>query len=168
MFLVLKIIGSFMLVGASFSVGCIFSKNLYRRRDFLKSFIVFLSSLSTHIRYDPSDIFTLVSMCANTDELSCFDFDDKHFLKPFDELWIEKVKSVPNSYSLTKDDKQLLFEFGTNLGKTDVEGQIKHIELYKISFAKQLSQSEEAIVKKSKLYKTMGFFVGTAAALIMI
>ena len=36
------------------------------------------------------------------------------------------------------------------------------------SFSKQLSSALDAITKKSKLYKTMGFFAGSAIALMMI
>jgi hypothetical protein len=37
-----------------------------------------------------------------------------------------------------------------------------------VSFSKQLSSALDAITKKSKLYKTMGFFAGSAIALMMI
>ena len=76
--------------------------------------------------------------------------------------------TIPKGYALKKSDTDLLLEFGSHLGKTDVEGQLKHIELYRQLFEKQLEAAEDAIAKKSKLYKTMGLFVGTAAALMMM
>ena len=33
----------------------------------------------------------------------------------------------------------MLNDFGGQLGKTDTEGQLKHLELYEVSFSKQLS-----------------------------
>lgn len=83
-------------------------------------------------------------------------------------LWNQKISEIPKQCALTDSDIQLLYEFGSALGKTDVEGQSKHIRLYVAEFENQLENAQQAIVKKSKLYKTMGFFVGSAAALMMI
>ncbi len=155
-----------MLVGAASGAGFMFSRRLYKRRDFLKSFVVFITSLATNIRYNSADIFTLVTSCGKTESLSHFVFDDCGI--PFEAQWRDKVDNIPKSYSLDKSDRQLLYEFGSQLGKTDIDGQLKHLELYKITFSKQLSVAESAITQKSKLYKTMGFFAGTALALMMI
>ncbi len=76
--------------------------------------------------------------------------------------------TIPRAYALTKADTDLILQFGAQLGKTDIDGQLKHIKLYKDFFKKQLDEAEEAIAKKSKLYKTMGLFAGSAAALMMM
>ena len=87
---------------------------------------------------------------------------------PFYRIWSERVNAIPAKFGLKKGDAALLLEFGEQLGKTDVDGQLKHLELYEALFKKQLTDAENEINKKSKLYKTMGFFVGTAAALMII
>ena len=166
--MLLKLIGSVMLIAASFSAGYCMSKSLYRRRDFLKAFIVFLGRLATCIRYSSDNIFTLVNSCADSAELSCFRPETVVISQPFENIWNKCVLTIPKGYALKKADIDLLLEFGSQLGKTDVEGQLKHIELYRQLFEKQLEAAEDAIAKKSKLYKTMGLFVGTAAALMMM
>ena len=88
--------------------------------------------------------------------------------RPFDKLWLERVKQLSSEIPLSKSDISMLNDFGGQLGKTDTEGQLKHLELYEVSFSKQLSSALDAITKKSKLYKTMGFFAGSAIALMMI
>lgn len=167
-FVFVKLIGAVLLIASSFSVGVSMSKSLYRRKAFIKSFIVFIDSLETHIRYNTDDIFKLVSMCSDSEELKCFEFFNKQHAEPFDKLWSKSVLTIPRAYALTKSDMDLLLQFGSQLGKTDIDGQIKHIKLYKDFFKKQLDDAEDAIVKKSKLYKTMGLFAGTAAALMMM
>ena len=87
---------------------------------------------------------------------------------PFYEIWSGRVSVIPSKFGLKNSDRVLLLEFGEQLGKTDVDGQLKHLELYEELFKKQLTDAENEINKKSKLYKTMGFFVGTAAALMII
>lgn len=168
MFLAIKLIGCVLIVSACFLTGYTMSRNLFVRRDFLKSFIVFLSALSTNMRYNSSDIFTLVSLSVREEEMSFFKFDNTLHNQPFETAWSERIRLLPKSLSLKKSDKELLSEFGRELGKTDIDGQLKHIELYKTVFEKQLYSAEEEISKKSKLYKTMGLFAGISIALMII
>lgn len=163
----LKIFGGLLLALSGFSAGWFFSKKLTMRKNFFKSIVCFVSALSTQIRYSTADIFTLVSLGARTAELDIFDIADENGT-PFYTAWSNRVNAIPSRYGLKSSDRQLLLEFGEQLGKTDVEGQLKHLELYEAVFKNQLSNAENEIKKKSKLYKTMGFFVGTAAALMMI
>ncbi len=164
--MLLKVIGSVLIISASFLIGNSKSRNLYKRRDFIKSFIVFLNSLSTNIRYEAMDIFTTVSACTRDGNLSYISKIEN--TEPFDMQWEQKILSLPSSLSLKKSDIELLKEFGNELGKTDVDGQLKHIELYKNLFQKELMSAEEDIKNKSKLYKTMGLFAGISTTLMII
>ena len=163
----LKIFGGLLLVLSGFSAGWFCSKKLLMRRNFFKKFLCFVSNLSTQFRYSTSDIFTLVSLSASTSGLDSFEISEETGT-PFYEIWSERVNEIPAKFGLKNSDRQLLLEFGEQLGKTDVDGQLKHLELYESLFKKQLTDAENEINKKSKLYKTMGFFVGTAAALMII
>ena len=93
--MLLKVIGSVLIISASFLIGNSKSRNLYKRRDFLKSFIVFLNSLSTNIRYETMDIFTTVSFCARDDNLSYISI--KENTQPFDQQWHQQILSLPSS-----------------------------------------------------------------------
>ncbi len=163
----LKILGGLLLVLSGFSAGWFCSGKLLMRKYFYKKFLSFVSNLSTQLRYSTSDIFTLVSLSASTSGLDFFEISDETG-NPFYEIWSERVSVIPSKFGLKNSDRVLLLEFGEQLGKTDVDGQLKHLELYEELFKKQLTDAENEINKKSKLYKTMGFFVGTAAALMII
>lgn len=163
----LKILGGILLVLSGFSTGWFCSKKLLMRKDFFKRIIRFASNLSTQLRYSTSDIFTLVSLSASISGLDFFEISDETGT-PFYKVWSERVSEIPAKFGLKNNDRVLLLEFGEQLGKTDVDGQLKHLELYEALFKKQLTDAENEINKKSKLYKTMGFFVGTAAALMII
>lgn len=163
----LKILGGFLLVLSGFSAGWFCSRKLLMRKDFFKRIIGFITNLSTQLRYSTSDIFTLVSLSACTSGLDFFEISDETGT-PFYKVWSERVSEIPTKFGLKNSDRQLLLEFGEQLGKTDVDGQLKHLELYEALLKKQLTDAENEINKKSKLYKTMGFFVGTAVALMII
>ena len=162
-----KIIGCVLLVIATTLVGFIKSHKLYSRRDTLLSFGVFLNSLSTNIRYNSSDIVSLVSMC--NDDFSRMIVNNLSDVNvAFSERWNNAVDKLPISCSLNQKDKEIMHSFGEKLGVTDVEGQIKHIELYQQIALGQVENADKEISDKSKLYRTMGFFAGTAAALVLI
>ena len=57
--------------------------------------------------------------------------------------------------------------FGEKLGKTDLEGQLSHIELYRALFQKQIKEAEDDAQKKSRLYRTLGIFGGVSAAILI-
>ena len=154
MFLIIKFLGCILIISASFLAGYSMSRKLYLRRDFLESFIHFLSSLSTNMRYSTSDIFTIVSTSAKTNDLHYFSFSQEKTAQPFEQLWIEKITDLPKLFSLKNSDKELLLQFGRELGKTDVEGQLKHIELYNTVFNKQLNLAEDEINQKIENIKT--------------
>lgn len=162
----IKIIGCFLIVGASYLTGFQLSRSLHKRKDFLKSFGMFLTSLATNLRYNSEDIFTLVSSCARVEEMDII-LPEKN-KQAFEDAWHNKIKEIPKDYALTKSDKELLICFGFELGKTDTDGQLKHIELYKSVFEKQLLQAEEDVKSKSKLYQTMGLFIGITISLMII
>ncbi len=166
--MLLKLMGGAILTGAAFLCGCYFSKKLYKRRNFLRTFSAFLDSLSTDIRYTSEDIFTVVSRCSDFEELRFFNISDEMFVQPFDVVWTGCVSKIPKIYSLTNEDISLITGFGAKLGKTDVEGQLSHIEFYRKLIQKQITKAEEAIAQKSRLYRTMGLFCGAAAAIMMM
>ena len=124
---------------------------------------MFLSTLSTSLRYQGADIFRLVH--SSGELFSTLSITGG---EPFEEAWKKTICNFRSRYALTSQDFELLGEFGSQLGKTDTEGQLSHIELYQALFSKQLSLAEEEVISKSKLYQTMGLFAGVSAAIVLV
>lgn len=150
-----KLIGCLLVVCTGTMIGFVLSGRLYKRRDFLKSFTEFISLLATNLRYSGDDIFTLVNSCAENSSLDLLLFSECD--RPFDELWLERVKRLSSEIPLSKSDISMLNDFGGQLGKTDTEGQLKHLELYEVSFSKQLSSARDAITKNQSYIKQWDF-----------
>lgn len=72
-------------------------------------------------------------------------------------MWLERVKQLSSEIPLSKSDISMLNDFGGQLGKTDTEGQLKHLELYEVSFSKQLSSALDAITKNQSYTKQWDF-----------
>lgn len=161
----LKIFGCLLLVAAAFSTGALLSKRLYRRRDFLNRFKTFLQVLKTQLRFHGGDIFSLVNSCIGQSQLPMMFVSDE---KPFEICWNEAAECIPHSFSLTGNDIALIRDCGSQLGKTDLEGQLSHLGLIEARLDSLIAEAGESIGKKSRLYKTMGFFVGASAAILLL
>lgn len=160
----LKIYGAVLVVIAFFLIGFLFSEKLRLRKEYLLVFVDFLTNLSTGIRYDGQDIYSLVEKCGNNKMLG-FNFNTN---TSFSVSWKDYVNNLPKGYGLTYEDYSLLIDFGFKLGSTDVQGEVTHIDLYKNLIMKQLKKAEKDYAEKSKLYKTLGFFCGALIALFII
>ncbi len=162
-----KIIGCILLILATTLIGFAKAHRLYHRRDTLVSFAGFLNALSTNIRYNSSDIFSVIELCKDSfSQMLVKQLRESE--GAFCDRWSNAVKNLPESCSLNKKDKDIISSFGEKLGVTDVQGQIEHIEHYRILAETQLQNAVKEISDKSKLYRTMGFFAGTAVALVLI
>lgn len=165
----IKFAGAVLFIIATTYIGCAMSGTLTARKQFLQQFITFLNTLKTYIRFNSGEIRELVISCADSKPLEPIRATVENTPdKQFSQVWQQAVAAIPTSTGLSKEDKQLLLEFGSALGTTDVEGQINHIDLYSTLFQTALDDAIDNYVKKSKLYKMLGLFSGTATALMIL
>ena len=164
--LVIKLLGCLLIASAGFFTGCVLTQRLKNRRDFYDKFCVFISLLQTQIRYNSADIFSLVISSARGSGLELFDTPKTDV--PFTAFWENSLNTLPKKYGLNNSDKELLLEFGSVLGATDIEGQLKHLELYREVFQNRLSECEAALKDKSRIYRALGLFGGISTAIIIL
>lgn len=160
----MKYVGLILIIITCFGTGYYFSLRLKLRFVFLSAFKDFLSALETNLRYNSSDIFTLVKSSAPEAVKDIFDKENSNFIS----YWSECINSIPKKYALKNDDYNIIYEFGKMLGTSDVEGEIKHIKLYEELIKNNLYNSESELKQKSKLYKLLGLFAGLTIALLML
>lgn len=61
MYLVIKFLGCILLVSATTLMGFKKAQRLYKRRDFINDFLVFLDTLATNIRYSTDELSIILS-----------------------------------------------------------------------------------------------------------
>ena len=164
--LVIKLIGCLLIASSGFFTGCVLTQRLKNRRDFYDKFCVFISLLQTQIRYNSADIFSLVILSAKGSGLEIFEAPEINL--PFTSFWENSLNTIPKKYGLNNSDKELLYEFGSALGTTDIEGQLKHLGLYGEIFQNTLSECENALKDKSRIYRALGLFGGISTAIIIL
>ncbi|MEE0957112.1 MAG: stage III sporulation protein AB [Ruminococcus sp.] len=163
--MLLKLCGCIAFTLAGLTAGLLRSKSLYARRQFLRSFMVFLQTLATMLRYRAEDIFTLVQSASKSASLQSAQ-PEEHL--DFAQWWLRQTEAMQPPNALQNSDKELLSAFGSQLGASDTEGQLRHIELYQTLFAKQLKQAEETLAQKSRLYRTLGLFGGLSVGIVLL
>ena len=160
-----KYIGLILIVITGFGAGFYYSLRLKNRYEFLSSFKDFLSKLETNMRYNSSNIFTIVKSSAPEIIRNVFISDNK---SDFQQFWKSSISSIPKCFALKKEDYNLFYEFGRMLGTTDIDGQLNHIKLYKELLNNNIDNSLKELKQKSKLSKLLGLFAGLSLALIIL
>ncbi|MBR2279801.1 MAG: stage III sporulation protein AB [Ruminococcus sp.] len=160
-----KYLGLILIVITGFGAGFYYSLRLKNRFEFLSAFKDFLSTLETNMRYNCSDIFTIVKNSA-PDMLRNVFINDEN--PDFQRYWKSCISSVPKRYALKKEDYNLFYEFGRILGTTDIDGQLNHIKLYRELLNNNIDNSLKELKQKSKLSKLLGLFAGLSLALILL
>ncbi len=161
-----KLLGCALITASGLAVGCMLTKKLGMRRDYMSRFCVFISLMITQIRYSGADIFTLVKTSAGGAGLQMPGHDDGS--ESFVCYWERYIQNIPVKTGLNNSDKELLSEFGSALGTTDIDGQLKHLELYGELFQNRLEECRGAFRDKSKIYRALGLFGGISAALLIM
>ena len=77
-------------------------------------------------------------------------------------------KITPKTSNLQKKDTEILEEYLSNLGMTDLESGINRTEVYRALLQKQIEQAEGEMKEKSRLYSLLGIFAGIFVAIILI
>ena len=85
---------------------------------------------------------------------------------PAGQAWLEAL--TMESTNFTKEDIGVLKNLSNLLGKVDLEGQIREIELVDNFLNQQIEKAEEESKKSEKMYKTLGITAGLAMVIVLI
>ncbi len=152
-------------------MGVVTSRKLALRVRFLQQYLSFIDYIETEIRYARRALIEVVRGYQNGVEFQAFltvVYRDLAQKVPFPEAWSKAVRSLPSTYGLLRQDKELIYSFGDNLGATDVDGQIALCQLNKNLVSAALEAAQDEKNKKSKLYLMLGSSFGMCLAIILL
>lgn len=173
--MLLKIIGSILVLAASGFLGFVLSRDCSRRPQELRELqgllqmfeneISFLSNLLT-------DAFAKIYRSSKS-EVAVFFEETADMLKinagiNASQAWETAVGKNLKMTSLNKEDEEILISFGKMLGNSDLEGQIKNIRLTLNQLKIQEQKAEESKAKNEAMYKRLGILGGIAIVIILI
>lgn len=161
-----KLIFALVVIVSSSLLGNSFSVSLTNRRKTIDSILGAVNKAKTLICFGGMDTKRVVEECFCTESFPLLNKDDLN-AEEFDIAFKRSVSNISPSFALKKSDKELLVGFGSELGTTDVTGQVAHTQLYSELFSDRLRQVKIQENEKSRLYRILGFSVGSAVSLLI-
>lgn len=170
----MRIIGCVLVIGICMMIGRTLAGGYAARVNNLQTFITALSILRTKIGYGQE----ILELAFNDIGLAIGGIVGKMFLDISDELsrsnilvseiWSNKLEEHFKYFDFNFEDERILIDFGSRLGKGDIDEEIRNINLASERLKTQLIIANEEKNKYAKLYKTLGGVGGTALAVILI
>ncbi|HEX9061137.1 MAG TPA: stage III sporulation protein SpoIIIAB [Clostridia bacterium] len=173
--MILKIIGSVLIILASCLIGYAFSRDFARRPQELRALQRLLQIFETEISFLSiiiPDAFEKIGAC-NDNAVADFFIETARILKTDNSLtagqaWEKAVGEKSAKSSLDNEDINIVLSFGKLLGGSDLEGQIKNIRLTMEKLKIQEEKAEEKRLKNESMCKSLGLLGGLALAIILI
>lgn len=173
--MILKLIGSTIIISASSFLGYIFSKNCSRRPIELKELQSLLYMFENEISFLSNvltDAFTKIYQSSNSNIAIFFKGTVKKLLNDpgitASNAWESAVRENILTTALNKEDEEILVSFGKMLGNSDLDGQIKNIHLTLSQLELQEEKAEENKKKNERMYRSLGCLGGMAIVFILI
>lgn len=139
----------------------------------LEAAIAMIEELSLQIRYRALPVYELANALESSKGLEPLRFIGKlcqHIEeeRDFSVAWSNAIRSCKDQSSLKDDDIKILISVGNELGKSDIDGQISTLSLYRDMLSRSLASAIDEKHSKGKMYRNLGALIGVGIAIILI
>ena len=153
MVFLIKMLGVCLIIISTTIIGTNRSHQLSFRVESLEWYTKTLRQIADRIRYSGDEITKiLLSLPENQKYFS--------ITAPF------KVQLIKNG--LNSDDMAAVHSFFDSIGLGDTENQLNMCSLYGKELSSRLDEARKDLTEKSRLFKSLGFFIGLAVAIILV
>lgn len=167
---IIKYIELIVILISSTYLGILISKKYLNRVTDLKEMKNALNIFATKIKftYEPiPQIFKEISKKVKFNISKIFELSSNNMeTMSAGKAWIKALEEA--NTNMTKEDIETLKNLSSLLGKVDIEGQLREIELVDCFLDKQIELAEEEKNKYVKMYKTLGATIGLAVVIILV
>lgn len=173
--MLLKILGSLLVISASSFLGYIYSRDCSKRPQDLRDLQGMLHIFENEISFMSNlliDAFEKVYKSSSS-EAACIFEAAFHNLRKDDGLsafhaWEKAVKENIKKTALNEEDEKILVSFGQMLGNSDLDGQINNIRLTINHLKLQEQKAEESRKKYETMYMTLGMLGGITIVIVLL
>lgn len=169
--MILKLLGLFLISSVGAMLGVSASLKLKNRVMFLEKYITLMKETRTRIRLSACDIRELFKSNTGFSPLDSMTADFTRRIRSGEAVksaWQKAVCASYKSHGISRADIELITEFGTELGQSDIDGEINHIDMHTALIQDRLTQARSELSQKGKLYRTLGLFAGITVSLIIL
>ncbi|KXG76792.1 stage III sporulation protein SpoIIIAB [Thermotalea metallivorans] len=170
-----KLMISAVIVLSASLIGYILSYNYVQRPKQIKNLILSLQLLETEILYMLTPLpqaLKKIGSKGNTELAGIFK-EAGSLLETrrgydIEDAWQQAIEQKIRFTSLSEEDKEILIDFGKNLGSIDRENQIKNFNFIYAQLKKQQQTAEELRAKNEKMYRSLGVLLGLAIVILFL
>lgn len=162
----MKLFGIWLLFAGCAGAGFYAGHQVRRHVKEYYQILYFLEDCEILLRYQHFTLEELFHTLAGKEEYAHFDFLqrlDRGGEIP-ERLWKEALKES----SFTEGARQALESLGSSLGKSDLQGQLKSLELCREQIKHILKETQETLQQKSKLYPSLGVLGGAMLVILFL
>lgn len=161
----MKIIGSMFVFIAFAWGGAAIGMNMKKRCDFLNDFIIALQVLETEISFLGAELAGAFERASQVSGVNVFSEAAKSIEKDgIDKAWSDALDKV----GINSNERKILLLLSSKLGKTDTQGQIKHIKYIEGMASELRKKAKKDYETKGGLCKKGGILLGILAVIMLI
>lgn len=170
----LKLCGALIVIFALGGAGILTAKNYQQHPQQIKSIRIAFRMLETEIAYAATPLPEALAKISGYFSLPVallFSCTREALLSgeglTATEAWGVALTAFAPQASLKDEDLEILQHFGSGLGNSDREEQVKNLKLVQEQLKVQEQKAETEREKNEKLWRTLGFLMGAVVALIL-
>ena len=149
-------------------VGYLFSMKFKKRVQFYSALIMLAQKLDVEINFSRERLKKLIESVDDKTRKNLFEVD-KNFISYLDsEGELDMNKLLAKCTFLKNDEKEMVYLFFKNLGRSDVTGQTKEIQNFLKRFDDNLAKCTTENKKYGSLCIKLGIIAGLFMAVILI
>lgn len=173
--MLIKGIGGLIIIVSSGLMGMLLSNKYSMRPKIIRKLRFSLQMLETEIIYGSTPLpYAFYNIGAKSERpwgaffIEVSDNILKRKYYNMEDAWNNSIeKHLSNSF-LNKLDIELIKNFGKIVGKSDTEDQKKHFKLIYAQLEHHEEMAEEERRKNERMYRSLGFLLGTALYIILV
>ena len=162
-----------IIIMSSGTLGLLKSQSYSQRIRELSELRSMVRQLNTEISYRKDPLITTFRRVASQNSSlyskllnKCADYMSTY--KEFGQCWNAALEEVCADTSLKKEDKAVLAELGTQLGKSSIEGQADMFRLMEEKLLHQINLAVKEKDSKGKMFGGLGFSLGIVISVLLI
>ncbi len=140
------------------AVGFYITNRLILKSKQLSKIIYLINFTEQKIKYRKETVKEILSSISKDKDFG-FLFNDK--------ISFEKICFENCALYIENEQKKSLYDFFSGLGKSDLNGQVEHCNLYREIFESYLLKNDEENRSKIKLYPSLSILLGMLVILIL-
>lgn len=170
MFIIIKVFLAVCIVLCSLKIGILISKKYKYRLEELDELKNELKIIENKIKYTYQpleEIFCEMIEISSFQIKSLYEYMTNNIKKVgAEKAWKEAVFRA--DLNLNNEDKNVLKQFGTLLGKTNKEGQLNQINFTAELIDRQIDNAIKERNKNEKMYQKLGLIFGIGIVIVLI